>query len=84
MNHDLSRLRKLELIPFKEAVENKADVVMIAHLLMPKLDPDHPASFSKKVITDLLRNELGFQGVVISDDMTMGAIEKTTKSAKRR
>ncbi len=82
VNHDLSRLRKLELIPFKEAVENKADVVMIAHLLMPKLDPDHPASFSKKVITDLLRNELGFQGVVISDDMTMGAIEKNYEIGK--
>ncbi|WP_246072918.1 beta-N-acetylhexosaminidase [Paenibacillus dokdonensis] len=76
VNHDLSRLRKMELVPFKDAIEDKADVVMIAHLLMPKIDPDHPASFSKKVITDLLRNELGFQGVVISDDMTMGAIEE--------
>ncbi|GIP26973.1 glycoside hydrolase family 3 [Paenibacillus sp. J23TS9] len=76
VNHDLTRLRKMELVPFKDAIEDKADVVMIAHLLMPKIDPDHPASFSKKVITDLLRNELGFQGVVISDDMTMGAIEE--------
>ncbi|MNP55812.1 putative lipoprotein YbbD precursor [compost metagenome] len=49
---------------------------MIAHLLMPKLDPDHPASFSKAIIHDLLREELGFEGVVISDDMTMGAITK--------
>jgi beta-N-acetylhexosaminidase len=76
VNHDLSRLRKLELVPFQAAVKDKAEVVMIAHLLMPKIDPDHPASFSKKVITDLLRGELGFQGVVISDDMTMGAIEE--------
>ncbi|MEC0242376.1 beta-N-acetylhexosaminidase [Paenibacillus dokdonensis] len=76
VNHDLTRLRKMELVPFKDAIGDKADVVMIAHLLMPKIDPDHPASFSKKVITDLLRNELGFQGVVISDDMTMGAIEE--------
>ncbi|WP_341480013.1 beta-N-acetylhexosaminidase [Paenibacillus dendrobii] len=76
VNNDLSRLRKMELIPFKEAIDNRAEVVMIAHLLMPKIDPDHPASFSKKIITDLLRNELNYQGVVISDDMTMGAIEK--------
>ncbi|WP_425313275.1 beta-N-acetylhexosaminidase [Paenibacillus mangrovi] len=76
VNNDLSRLRSFELIPFKEAIENKSEVVMIAHLLMPKIDPDHPASFSKKIITDLLRNELNYQGVVISDDMTMGAIEK--------
>jgi beta-N-acetylhexosaminidase len=74
VQHDLERLRKLELLPFKEAIAQGADVVMIAHLLMPKLDPDYPASFSSKIIHDLLREELGFQGVVISDDMTMGAI----------
>src|SRR5690606_4279796 len=42
----------------------------------PKLDPEQPASFSKAVITDVLRGELGFEGVVITDDMTMGAIVK--------
>ncbi|MCM2997708.1 beta-N-acetylhexosaminidase [Paenibacillus cellulositrophicus] len=82
VNHDLARLRKLELVPFQAAVKDQADVVMIAHLLMPKLDPDHPASFSKAVITDLLRKELGFKGVVISDDMTMGAIDKNYSIGK--
>lgn len=76
VEHDLERLRQLELVPFASAIENGADVVMIAHLLMPELDNEHPASFSKPVITDLLREELGFQGVVISDDMTMGAVVK--------
>ncbi|MNJ52202.1 putative lipoprotein YbbD precursor [compost metagenome] len=47
---------------------------MIAHILMPKLDKDAPASFSSVIIHDLLREELGYEGVVISDDMTMGAI----------
>ncbi|MNO29707.1 putative lipoprotein YbbD precursor [compost metagenome] len=74
VEHDLERLRKLELVPFQNAIAEGADVVMIAHLLLPKLDPDHPASFSKAIIHDLLRGELGFEGVVISDDMTMGAI----------
>lgn len=74
VEHDLDRLRKLELVPFKQAIQEGADVVMIAHLLMPKLDPDHPASFSKAVIHDLLREELGYEGTIISDDMTMGAI----------
>lgn len=74
VEHDLTRLRKLELVPFKQAIQEGADVVMIAHLLMPKLDPEHPASFSKAVIDDLLRQELGFEGTIISDDMTMGAI----------
>ncbi|MCK8487584.1 beta-N-acetylhexosaminidase [Paenibacillus sp. MBLB2552] len=74
VEHDLTRLRKLELVPFKQAIQEGADVVMIAHLLMPKLDPEHPASFSKAVIDNLLRQELGYEGTIISDDMTMGAI----------
>ncbi len=79
VEHDLTRLQELELVPFKAAIEDGADVVMIAHLLMPKLDPDHPASFSKAVIHDLLREDLGYKGVVISDDMTMGAITENYK-----
>lgn len=76
VSHDLHRLRSLELIPFADAVREGADMVMVAHILLPKLDSDHPASFSKPIITDLLRKELGFKGVVITDDMTMGAIVK--------
>lgn len=76
VEHDMERLRELELVPFQAAIDAGADVVMVAHLLMPHLDPDHPASFSKAVIQDLLRDELGFKGVVISDDMTMGAISE--------
>lgn len=76
VEQELERLRQLELIPFARAIEDGADVVMVAHLLMPKLDPEQPASFSKAVITDVLRGELGFEGVVITDDMTMGAIVK--------
>ncbi|WP_246168196.1 beta-N-acetylhexosaminidase [Paenibacillus antarcticus] len=71
---NLERLRQLELVPFQDAINEQAEVVMIAHLLMPKVDPDAPASLSKKVITDLLRDELGFDGIVMTDDMTMGAI----------
>lgn len=74
--HGLDRLRKFELIPFAEAVKNQADAVMVAHILLPAIDPDSPASFSKAVITGLLRKELSFAGVVFSDDMTMGAITK--------
>ncbi|NLY43409.1 MAG: beta-N-acetylhexosaminidase [Clostridiaceae bacterium] len=74
VDHDLDRLKSFELIPFKEAIDNQADAVMIAHILMNKIDPQYPASLSKTVITELLRKELGFKGVVITDDMTMGAI----------
>lgn len=71
---DLERLKSFELLPFKTAIENGADAVMIAHILLPKIDGDYPSSLSKTVITDILRGDLGFDGVVISDDMTMGAI----------
>ena len=70
----LEELMELELIPFKDAIDNGADVVMVAHILLPKLETKFPASMSKEVITDLLRKELGFNGVVMTDDMTMNAI----------
>ena len=74
VENSLDRLRKLEFLPFQDAINQGAEVVMIAHILMPKVDPDYPASLSKVVITDILRAELGFNGVVMTDDMTMGAI----------
>lgn len=51
-------------------------MVMLAHILLPKIDANDSASFSKVIITDVLRNTLNFKGVVITDDMTMGAIVK--------
>ncbi|NOV04287.1 beta-N-acetylhexosaminidase [Paenibacillus sp. LMG 31457] len=76
VQNDLNRLRKFELLPFAEAVKQDADAVMVAHILLPKVDGQNPASMSKKIMTDLLRKEMGFQGVIMTDDMTMGAIEK--------
>lgn len=70
----LQGLRTFEWLPFKAAIEQKVDAVMVAHILLPQIDPDHPASFSKIVITDYLRNELDYNGVVMTDDMTMGGI----------
>lgn len=76
VNHDLQRLRSIELVPFRSAIKEGAPVVMIGHILMTKLDPDTPASMSRIIIQDLLREELKFNGVVITDDMTMGAVGK--------
>jgi beta-N-acetylhexosaminidase len=76
VGHDMERLNGFELVPFRKAIDEKADAVMVAHLLMKNIDPGNPASMSKAVITDLLRNEMGFEGVVFTDDMTMGAIIK--------
>lgn len=70
----LEELNTLELVPFRAAVESGADMVMIAHILLPQLDDENPSTFSKAIITDLLRKDIGFNGVVITDDMTMQAI----------
>ncbi|ASV70227.1 beta-N-acetylhexosaminidase [Cytobacillus kochii] len=74
VNKSLKELKELELIPFERAINNGSDVVMVAHILLPQLDKTNPSSMSKSVMTDLLRKQLGFTGVIITDDMTMGAI----------
>ena len=74
VNKSLKELKELELIPFERAIDDGADVVMVAHILLPKLDKTNPASMSKAIMTDLLRDQLSFNGVIITDDMTMGAI----------
>lgn len=68
-------LLELELIPFMEAIDEGADVIMIGHLAVPSITGDDtPASLSKEVITDLLKEELGFDGLVITDALNMGAL----------
>ena len=76
VNADLKRLHGFELIPFASAIKNNADAVMIAHILLPKVDGENPSSLSKIIITGILRKELNFNGIIITDDMTMGAIVK--------
>ncbi|MFD1928571.1 beta-N-acetylhexosaminidase [Sporosarcina siberiensis] len=74
VNKTMMELEQLELIPFKKAIEENADVIMIAHILLPELDKISPASMSEPIITNLLRNELGFNGIIMTDDLTMKAI----------
>lgn len=76
VNHDLQRLRSIEFVPFGSAIKEGAPIVMVGHILMSKLDSNTPASMSSIVIQNYLRGELKFDGVVITDDMTMGAVEK--------
>lgn len=76
VNKDLEELRKMELIPFKEAIDMGADMVMVGHMLFPKIDSENPATFSKEIITNLLRKDLNYDKVIVTDDMTMGAITK--------
>lgn len=74
VNKSLEELQQLELLPFQQAITEGADVVMIAHILLPNIDSTNPSSMSKVVISDILRNQLQYDGVVITDDMTMEAI----------
>ena len=70
----VDELKSGELLPFKSGVEAGADMVMVGHLVVKDLDPDMPATLSSKVVPQLLREYLGYDGVVITDAMNMGAI----------
>ena len=74
---DRERLESVEIEPFREAVEAGAAAVMVAHIWYPALEPEVnlPASLSHNIITGILRDELGFQGIVLTDAMDMGAID---------
>ena len=72
--HDRARLEAIELPPFRSAIEAGVAAVMTAHLLLPALDPDRPATLSPAVLTELLRGELGFSGLVVTDALVMEAI----------
>jgi len=66
-----------ELIPFKELIDKKiVDIVMTAHIINKNIDPSFPATLSSLFIKGILRQDFGFQGIVVSDDIQMGAIEE--------
>ena len=71
----VEELKKNELQPFKAGIEGGADMVMVGHLVVSDLDPDTPATLSSKVIPELLRKELGYEGIVITDSISMGAMD---------
>ncbi len=74
VEHPPDRLRRVEFVPFKAAVEAGVATIMTAHVLVPSLDEKRPASLSRHIITDLLRHELRYEGVILSDDLEMKAI----------
>ena len=80
-HHDLPRIVRsraslddVELAPFRAAIAAGVQAIMTGHLLVPAVDPELPATLSRPVLTDLLRDELGFQGAVITDGIEMRAI----------
>ncbi|HJV71382.1 beta-N-acetylhexosaminidase [Ideonella sp.] len=73
VDKSLAELEALELIPFR-ALAAEAPALMTAHIVYPQLDADHPATLSRRILTGLLRDSLGYRGVVISDALMMKAI----------
>ena len=72
--HDLQRLQEVEFVPFRRLAEEDIDLMMVGHITMPNVTDDGlPASLSKEAI-DSLREELDYEGIVITDAMNMGAI----------
>ena len=76
VSHSIERLQNVELPPFKSAIKADVKLVMAAHMALPVIDglQAPPATLSRKLLTDMLRDELGFQGVTITDAMDMKAI----------
>ena len=74
VDKSIDELYNLEIIPFKKAINKGLNAIMVAHVLYPQIDNEFPATMSEKIINDILRVELEFDGLIISDDMTMGAI----------
>jgi beta-N-acetylhexosaminidase len=70
-NHSLDELHRRELMPFVAAIEAGCRLIMTSHILLPLVDPNHPATMSRIVLHDLLREELGFSGVIVSDALDM-------------
>jgi len=73
----VEELEAMELLPFRAAIEDGAPAVMVGHILMTRLDETRPASLSPAVVDGLLRETLGFDGVVFTDDLTMGAVSQS-------
>jgi len=74
VNRSRAELEELELVPFRAAIAARIPMLMTAHVVYSALDPAHPATLSRSIVHGLLRAELGFQGVVVSDDLEMRAV----------
>ena len=77
VEHPPDRIRRVECVPFREAIAAGVAFIMTAHVLVPSLDEERPATLSPRIVQALLRDELGFEGVILSDDLEMKAIAKT-------
>ena len=74
LENSLTELEKRELAPFQAYIQAGFETLMVAHLLLPEIDPRNPASLSRDITTGLLREQLGYRGLIITDDLEMNAL----------
>jgi beta-N-acetylhexosaminidase len=77
VEHPPDRIRRVECVPFAAAIKAGVAFIMTAHVLVPSLDEKRPATLSRRIVQGMLREELGFKGVILSDDLEMKAIAAT-------
>lgn len=82
ISKSLEELEREELLPFARLVENGIDCVMTSHIIFKALDNDYPCTMSKAVLTGLLREKLGFRGIIATDCLEMGAIKENYGSVE--
>jgi len=84
INSSVERLDTIELYPFKRVMESGLSSTMVAHLDVPSLEPreGHPSTLSKNIVTGVLKNQLGFQGLVITDALNMKAVSEFAPEGK--
>ncbi len=75
VTRDASSLEQTELYPFAQAIRSGLDIIMTAHVIYTAWDDKYPATFSRVILQDILRGKLGYQGIILSDDLEMKAIE---------
>ncbi len=78
IERSLEQLRERELLPFRAAIEAGVQTVMTSHILLPLIDPDNPATFSPTILQNVLRDELGFTGVIVTDALDMAGASAVT------
>jgi len=74
LDADLADLQSSDILPFAAGIENDVAGIMLSHILYQKIDPVWPASLSKRIANDLLRRQLGYTGITLTDDLDMGAV----------
>ena len=74
--HDIARLEEVELLPFKKTFKARVDMVMTAHMLFPKIDPEWPVTLSETFLKKIIRENCKYKGMIITDDLDMKALAK--------